>query len=195
MPNLILRPSGDTTTKTLLPYGSGTANFDRVNESFEDETNGVQTLDNGFPYTGIDLYDFTNHVSESGTINNITIYAKVKNINPAAYDGLLIIKINPYGNFVYDGYHHAISSSWTLFSDVWALNPYTGLAWTWENVDAMRAGIQLSTATTDGKDSYGVMCDWVYCVINYNLPPIIYEDIVFTIYGRTDSVIILNKSH
>ena len=49
------------------------------------------------------------------------------------------------------------------FTKTWTVNPNTGLPWTWDEIDALQAGIMLHTDSED----YDARCTQVYVEVTY----------------------------
>jgi hypothetical protein len=164
MSTLILRPNAvgdETNIPTQVP--DSTYHWDKVGEVTADgNTTYVGSL-NASAYLR-DLYNLPNHSAESGVINSVTITAN-------CYMDTAGCKWKPSlktGGTAYDGTEitsplYAFSAS----SQVWTINPKTGIAWTWTDIDALQVGI--SEASPVSGVTY---CTQLYVTIDYTLPSV-----------------------
>ena len=162
---------GSTANETLRPTGSGDQcgiasesgcsscpdHYTCVDEATYDTGSYVSETNNA----GVDLYAIANHSIGSGTINSVTVYAVGK--WSGSYDGLLKLAIKTHSSSYYSANWKTLTTSWVEYSEQWTNNPNTGVAWTWDEIDAMQAGIQLY-----GDTSSTAYCTQVYVVVNYN---------------------------
>lgn len=131
MPNVILRPNADITN------GWSNSGYGNVSDS-SDATYAYtytanKTCSYGLPASGL----------VSQTISSVTISARgYRNL----YDNLTLVLQATTHSTVYS-YNHAYLTgnwgTWTTYSDVMAVNPNTGNAWTVAEVDALEIGMYL----------------------------------------------------
>jgi hypothetical protein len=140
-------------TETLRPNGAGSETGEYIKQSGAgehwDKVDEVEADDNStYIYLDAvsaggnwqrDLYALPAHTG-SGTINSVTVYARLKDIYGSNSSGKISIKTN---GTVYDTSAFALTTSWATKSNVWATNPQTGVAWTWDEIDALEAGVSL----------------------------------------------------
>ena len=167
MATLILSPNGDYSVQ-LLPYGAGSGNYGRVNESSLDTTNGVET-NNDASHDLTDLYYMQDHSGQIGTISSVTIYAYIQaDILWGAGDEYQIRCNGGAGSLT------AIVGTTGWRSAAFSINPNTAVAWTWSDIDAMVAGERLINTYTDGGKSGAFYsnpsCAMLYAVVNYTPP-------------------------
>lgn len=87
-----------------------------------------------------DLFDLTTGLS-GGTISGVYVFAKVKKNNYANFSAGVSIRTNAT---TYDGdQSFTVAGSYQTISWNWATNPFTGVAWTWAEVNALEAGVRL----------------------------------------------------
>lgn len=144
MPTLTLRPNSDVSV-TMGQYGSGTGNYGRINETTQDDTNGVTTSSTESGQA--DLYGLPNP-SQSGTINSVTVHFRAK----WAYTGSWInqsyatpqVRI---GGTTYSATAQALGNTFKGYSRAWSTNPNTESAWTWQNINDLMVGLRMNAGT------------------------------------------------
>lgn len=144
MATLTIRPNGDNSV-AQTPFGTGSYNYDRVNESVEDDTNGNQVV---YPNSLDDTYNFENHTSELGDISKVTLYAIVDtagNFATAASHVHLII------NGTQDAAHTITIKTTISFERT--TNPLDSQTWEWSDIDAFIGGDELTPGFTAGKEN------------------------------------------
>jgi len=87
----------------------------------------------------IDLYNLDNHRGGSGTINNVKIYARCRIDGDCGVYTSIQLRVKTEGT-VYGPVKMEPGASWVTYSHTYATNPKTGLAWTWDEVDALQVG-------------------------------------------------------
>jgi len=105
------------------------------------------------------LFNIPNHTTETGTINSVTVFAWVS-AYAVGYSSTFAVGIKTGGTEYWDT-RETQNLSWGLKSHTWDINPNTGSAWSWADIDNLQIGVQ-----TDN----GGWCTQVYAVINYNEP-------------------------
>jgi len=133
----VLRPNGaGSETSITYQYPDSGSHWDKVDEEIPDDSTYVNA---GYSDTWQrDLYALPAHTG-SGTINSVTVYARLKSDATGNY-GKISIRTN---GVTYDTSAYALNSSWATKSNEWTTNPQTGAAWTWDEIDALEAGISL----------------------------------------------------
>ncbi len=137
--------------------------YQNVDEVIPDENTTLVYVD-GLHDWERDLYSIENHSVGSGTINSVKVYgycASTSN-NPTQAGLMLAIKT---GGVVYESTPVLVPLGWAYFSNTWAQNPGNAHAWTWDEVDALQAGIALRECLGDGGG--GVKCTQVYVEVDY----------------------------
>ena len=132
-----LRPNaaGD---ETAIPtqYPDSTYHWDKVDEvEADDDTTYVSSVDSGAWQR--DLYNLPAHSVGSGTISKITIHLRIYYGNIDDYAKACL----KTGGTVYEsGNLPRTVSAWKSASWEQATNPKTGVAWTWDDIDALQVG-------------------------------------------------------
>jgi len=92
-----------------------------------------------------DLYNIENSIGGgSDIINSVKVYARMKETGELqnASSFKLVVKS---GATVDEGTLQTCGTgTWTTYSDTWTINPDTGNAWTWAEIDSMQAGLTVS---------------------------------------------------
>jgi hypothetical protein len=156
-----LRPdaAGDETAIGYQSPGTG-AHWDKVDEAVaDDSTTELYEPDNTWVR---DLFNLPASAVGAGTINSVTVWMRALVSASGGPGAKISLKTN--GTTV-DGAAVSFAATWTWynFSKVWTLNPATGLAWTWTQVNALQIGA--SIRGLDGDDSCDVT--QIYVVVDY----------------------------
>jgi len=154
---LTLRPNANGDVIELAPNDSVT-NYENVNEAVPDEMETRNYV------TGVndlrDLYGLPNHTSEVGTINFVKVYIRCIKSSVGVGKAWEIIKTH---GTEHEGTEHAVTTVWLNYSHQWDTNPNTLFAWTWEEIDALQAGVRLYN---DSAGRY-THCTQVYVEVDY----------------------------
>ncbi len=156
-----LRPTaaGDTTGISSQEPDSG-AHWDKVDdETADDLSTYIYTSSTSYE---IDLYNISNHSEGAGTINSVTVFSRFSGDTGRTGYAKAIIKTH---DMTYEG--NAESQTGTTFADesyTWTINPNTSSAWTWNEIDALQAGVSLR-----GSSGYNAYCTQVYVVVDYTV--------------------------
>jgi len=139
-------------------------NYKEVNEVTADDDSSYVYEDSseGKPD---DNYDIPDHTTETGDIYSVTVYVRAKGGHHTWLEISLWI-----GGTHYRGNIESVTYDWKTFSFTWTSNPSTGVAWTWNDIDALEIGMR-SESAGDGDD---VKITTVWVEINYqqgNKPP------------------------
>lgn len=159
MTTAYIRPTaaGDETSIASQLPDSG-AHWDKVDEATADgDTTKVFAV--GTVYQR-DLYNLANP-ELSGTINWIKAWIVCKEL----YTGFAKTAIKT-GETVYDGSEQALTTSYANYSTQYTTNPKTGVAWTWDDLDALQAGVSLKT---NGEKGDAANCTQVFVEIDYTV--------------------------
>jgi hypothetical protein len=168
----ILRPNGPGSQTGINGPGSQTgingpgsiAHWQFVDEASPDDDFTFVYQDQG---SGRDLYALSDHTG-SGTIDKVTAYIRIATttipIAKMTYSGSVAkgaVSINTYGT-TYDGTDINCLNPWTTYSKEWTTNPSTGLAWTWDEIEALEAGVKLTSEFNSPS-----WCTQAYVVVDY----------------------------
>ncbi|MBO3803851.1 MAG: hypothetical protein JTT11_08310 [Candidatus Brockarchaeota archaeon] len=159
-----LRPMGVGTTTQLSKYPSSQSyNWECVDEETADEdVTYVYRVESGF-YTSskYDTYAIQDHSLGSGTINSVTIYIRCRMSDTPWGTHWAKTVIRTHDNNYY-GNQNNLGTSYVNYYTQYSTNPYTTSAWTWSEVDAMEAGVQLA-----GDVGIQSRCTQVWVVVDY----------------------------
>ena len=159
---LILRPNGPGAETKLTRYpGTGEANWQDVDDVTSDGDSTYVYRDGGWEK---DLYTLTD-VSGSGTISSVTVWARVRQMLPPQGTNLRL-RLRT-GGTTYEGPELTTGNSYADYSQTWAINPKTGVAWTWADINALEAGVKINEG--GGGNNTRVTQVWVQ-VNAYNSP-------------------------
>lgn len=109
---------------------------------------------------GYDLYNLPNHTTGNGTINHVKVYAHCKYYPTSGCYVRTKIKT---GGTEYQGDLTALTAAYAYYSTQYNINPKTGVAWTWDDIDALQIGVYL---IGDEEVTAG-WCTQVYVEIDY----------------------------
>ncbi|MCG3219121.1 MAG: hypothetical protein KAR35_08955, partial [Candidatus Heimdallarchaeota archaeon] len=154
--DLTLRPEGDGVSTNLTPTGE-VSNYLCVDDvTSDDDISYVINLDTGFL---TDTYATTDHTSELGNINSITVYVVVK-IGTSGGDAQIVLRSG--------GVDYPIditpTTTYASYSYQWTTNPADSQPWDWLDIDAMEIGVASSGG--GGPNRFGRVTQ-VYAVVNY----------------------------
>jgi hypothetical protein len=161
----ILRPNaaGDETNLPNVYPDVGLDHWQNVDEEVSDDDTTRLGADNTNQNWYRDLYNLPAH-SGSGTINSVTVYANCKGMSTPTQTSLKIaIKT---GGTAYESSEITVTTSYALYSNTWTTNPYTGVAWTWDDIDALQAGINMRRCINSSTNS-NTRCTQVYVEVDY----------------------------
>jgi hypothetical protein len=156
-----LRPNaaGDETA-IRRQYPSSGAHWDKVDEAVSDDSS-TYVFENGSTWRR-DLYNLPSSAVGAGTINSVTVWMRALTSAGDLCGAKISLKT---GVTTVDGAAESFAFDWTWynFSKVWTLNPVTGLAWTWTQINALQIGCRLL-----GDDDYDeVDVTQIYVVVDY----------------------------
>ena len=167
-----LTAAGAGATETLRPDGVGDkeniavqwptsgAHWDKVSEAVSDnDSTYVET--EWFDWQE-DLYNIDNHVTGSGSINYVKVYAvaKAEIVWKEVTNLYIHIKTNGVS---YNGTQNQIAISYAPYSYQWNTNPQTGNPWTWDEIDALQIGVGIRRP----KSGQFTRVTQVYVEVNY----------------------------
>jgi hypothetical protein len=155
-----LRPNGvgDTVLNTIGGDSPAATNWESVDETTPDEST---TFVYGVGSWRADLHNLQDSSIGAGTINKVTIYARIKYVT-GGY-ARLYLKTN---GITHESSNQPISSTWATYSWEHEINPITSNSWTWTEIDNLQAGYNLLSS------DYGtVYCTQSYVEVDYTPPP------------------------
>lgn len=156
---VILRPNGVGTKTELTRSGGCSANWECVDEISSDG-NATRVRSSGSSYF-TDTYTLTNPPSSTCNINKITVYGRAQKTTIFMLGYIkFIIRI---GGAEYECAEQSVTNSYTDYSHEWTVNPSTGSAWTWSDMEQLESGVSLST----GSPIFRVNCTQVWVEVNY----------------------------
>lgn len=131
----------------IFPTSPAT-HFDKVDDlpsSPNDDTDYVFASTGSVPAI-LDMYNLTNHTTETGTINYIQVFTRAKAYPTGqSATGEYKHKITcGTGNALSPNYA-PVSTAYQPYSTIWTTRPADGLAWTWADIDALLAGISVAS--------------------------------------------------
>jgi hypothetical protein len=182
-----LRPNaaGDETALTPTP-GTGEANWEDVDEAVTDGDTTTVKSNSASAYER-DLYNLPSHSEGGGTINSINVYAYCRGatvVNQASLKFAL-----KTGGTAYESAEKTVTLSYASYSNTWTTNPYTGSAWTWDDIDALQIGVVLRSCSGV---SAPTRCTQLYVVIDYT--PSVTEKSSSDIGAGVDACVLLETS-
>lgn len=129
-----LRPTAAGYITELTP--SAGSNWDCVNDTTPDE-DSTNVYGGAVKY---DLYNIQDLPWDYGVIDSVTVTARCKVDAPGTSNAYIRIRTH---STTYTGAMKVLTTSYANYSQVWAVNPYTGLAWTVDEVNSLQIGIQV----------------------------------------------------
>ena len=158
---LTLRPSGDVTvTLDILGSTPALTNWESVDEATSD-VDITYVWGDTSAYTG-DLYTLgdVSSLSGKGPINSVTVYVRCRtDLTKSGIGARTWIRTNSVDDY---GSDISLTSTYSLSSTQYLTNPQTTITWTWAEVNALEAGVQVQKVLGDG-----VNCTQVYVVVDY----------------------------
>jgi hypothetical protein len=155
-----LRPNaaGDE-TNIASQYPSSTYHWDKVDEeTADDDSTYVSTSITSYQR---DLYNLSNPTG-SGTINYIKVWYRFRGATGLPVTAYLTPAIKT-GGTAYEGSEDTeTAASYKNGSYQWTTNPQTGVAWTWDDLTALQAGVKIK-----GYGGKSCRCTQVYVEVDY----------------------------
>ncbi len=102
-----------------------------------------------------------------GTIDSVELHVIAKKTS-SAITGYLDRYITTHGK-VYGTYDAAVTTSYVDYTNTWSTNPKTGVAWTWDEVDALTATVGLAVSWIEYYYYY-VNVTSIYIKVNFTPP-------------------------
>ncbi len=122
-----------------------------------------------------DEYDLTDHSEGEGPINSVTVYFRFAGYEDGGTQYTVraraVLRVNATD---YPGSHASqTGQTFTTSSYTWAANPATNQAWTWDDIDALQAGVTLWADDSNAS----AFCTQVYVAVDYTPPPVVQGDV------------------
>jgi len=178
-PSPIARPDAVGTYQGWNTFGSGTGHFDRTSDLSDNS---------GVEITGSTIIKETENLTnfnEFGIINSITAFMRAKASGSGGPEKTVIIwRTNSTD---YESSSNNINrNNFTNYSETRVVNPYTGLAWTWSEINALEIG---SRATNLG-NSEKIQVSEFWIEVNYTptQPVTSYNQNTYRFYVDNDEV-------
>uniref|UniRef100_A0A6M3IPT3 Uncharacterized protein n=1 Tax=viral metagenome TaxID=1070528 RepID=A0A6M3IPT3_9ZZZZ len=133
---LTVRPTGEGSAQTFASSTGGT-HYLEVDEVVTD--NATTRVYDAGGTDRYDLYTVTVPKHMVGTINSVTVYARVMSSGATLQNGYAVVRTGgttTYGTIV----QNMGEDTWTWVSHTWTVNPTTSAAWTWDEIVAMEIG-------------------------------------------------------
>ena len=136
-------------TETLRPNAAGTysqadpvgevSNYLAVDEEVtDDDSTYVETSGDA---TEIDTYNIPDHSEGYGTISSVTVYVRYRGTTTAdLHAAETVIRTHDTDYF---GDYTLLPLAYIDSSTTYTTNPYTGSAWTWDEIDALEIGVRM----------------------------------------------------
>lgn len=163
---LILRPDGDISVMSA-PVGDS-PNYACIDDGISDE-NATYTrgyISPSSPYTR-DYYTLSGHTTEAGTINSVTGYIRGRK-EDSSTNSVTSLSLSDGGG---PGSYYSFVGQWRPGNLIFStnsgsrtINPRTGVAYTWAEIDDMTAYVILTS--WGGHGYYRVT--QVYVIVDYN---------------------------
>lgn len=179
-------------TYTLYPNSAGTftnisnasaaPHWGEVDEAVADDTTSWVRQQSGVRVDYLDTYGLPNTMPTSSSISSIIVYWRGSSYYDAAggpfpdiwgKSAVYIGGVTSYGASQLLPKDYAVVDTWAVtwadYSDTWATNPATGLAWTQSGINDLEVGVSLQAYVGGSYAIYGG-CTQIYVVVNY-IPP------------------------
>ena len=153
-----LRPN-EAGSNTNLDYQepSSGEHWDKVDEeSPDDVTTYIGNVGGSVGVYQLDTYAIADHSIGSGTINSVRVYCYCTT-DTSGRHGKVAIRTHST-NYEDVAQVLAYYPTWGYISKQWTVNPNTGSAWTWAEVDALEAGLSIELRGN---------CTQVYVEVDY----------------------------
>jgi len=142
---LTLRPNGAGDLTELSKYpNTGEANWQDVDDvSADEDSSYVFCVENEWVW---DLYEFEDHTTEDEEINTVRLWVRARCYPDLS--GLIGHPVIKTHGTEYYGKSRNLTSVYTNLGWRFDTNPYTGLPWTWDEIDDIQAGVAIGGITT-----------------------------------------------
>jgi len=154
--SFILRPIG-AGSYTELTHNGSSVNWSCVDEAVSDD-NSTYVKPSGGSY-GTDTYQTADPDDTSCTVSSITIHINARKFVKESY-ARVVLRTNGEN---YNGAEIQLEDDFRDYSHQWNTNPYTGSAWTWEEIYNMEIGVDMRLE----KSTHPGRCTQVWVEIEY----------------------------
>jgi len=158
--SLTLRPNGDSGLNDWNTSGIGILHYTFVNETISDSNTTYLKRNIGGHYAS-ESFNMTNHISENGTIVNVTVYSIARKTNNTPMVIGLKIADNRNLTYIKTTDSKQLTTTWDTYSYSFVLD-WNDTEWTWEKID------NLSIVNMGEKIDLNYTClTQVYSIVNY----------------------------
>lgn len=163
---LTLRPNapGDTTQTFIGGTSPAATHWESVCEVIPDEEVTYIYITIGFYYAEFNL---PNHTTEIDTIVSVKVVIRCR-YEEEGKSGSAGCRIKTGGVGYNKSPNGGLSANYVNYSYEWTTNPRTGLPWTWDDIDALQAGVYLSATTPVNWPR----CTQLYVEVEYGAPTV-----------------------
>ena len=153
--SITLRPDGAGATTSLT--GCVTSNWQCVEDVIPDDNSTlVQRAATSWAY---DLYSLPDPIAAACPPSKVTVFLRCR-MELTQGDARGILRVNGMN---FPGTATSLTTSWANYSFSWSSNPATGSTWTWSDINAMQAGLELKGQNAT-KPAY---CTQVWVEVGY----------------------------
>jgi len=169
MATVTLRPDANISVQ-CSQYPTSGYNYDKVNEVTSDGDSTYVYAPGGTNAYYYDLYDIpSSGIPVGSTINSVAITIVVRSAGYGTKSTNVATRLNTHATIYETSYIIANSSTYSAKTTTYTTNPYTGAAWTLDEVNSMDIGVMCRDIYLEPYDS-GARCTQVYVVIDYTPP-------------------------
>jgi ubiquitin len=148
---------------TQCSRSGGTYNWEMVDEEVQDG-DATYIFSPSGQYLRYDYYEL-GPMPAAISITKITVYGYFRSGAPPQYNLYAELNIRTHGTVYGTGSFWPPQTPWSLNSKVYTTNPFTGVAWTVDEVNALQAGFGLYYGNTP---STSTRCTQVYVEVTYD---------------------------
>ena len=164
----ILVPTSDVYIDADGDYGIhplGSSNYYLLVDDGESHDSDATYISGRKQYSNYVYADFgLSNPVRFGTIDSVELHVIAKKTS-SAITGYLDRYITTHGA-IYGTYDAKVTTSYVDYTNTWSKNPKTGVAWTWDEVDAIMATVGLAVSSP----YYYVNVTSIYIKVNFTPP-------------------------